>query len=61
MDLEKNYYFSPKWSIGDFSHYFSICPSKTIRVSVCTGIGQCVLFVHSEPIGLGHVAKKDKE
>lgn len=61
MDFEKNYYFSPKWSIGGFSPHFTICLSKTIRVWSCTGIVQSGLFVHSVPIGLGHVAKKTKE
>lgn len=58
LNLNKNDRFPPEGSIGDFSPHLSFSPSKTIRVSFCTGFVHRVLFVHHEPIVVDRVARK---
>lgn len=60
MNLDKNDYFPPQGSIGDFSPHLSFNPSKTIRVSLCTDFVHRVLVVHHEPIVVDRVARKTK-
>jgi hypothetical protein len=60
LNLNKNDRFPPEGSIGDFSPHLSFSPSKTIRVSFCTGFVHRVLFVHHEPIVVDRVARKTK-